>query len=189
MMAQALEAKAMQDERNLVWLDLEMTGLDPDRDTILEIATIITDSELKVLSEGPCLVLHHPEEVLWNMDPWCVEQHGKSGLTESSRRSRISLGEAQALTLEFVSGLCPPKKAPLCGNTIGQDRRFLARHMPALHDYFHYRSIDVSTIKELVRRWYPGDKYVYSKAKQHEARSDIQESISELAFYRRTIFR
>lgn len=179
----------MQDEKNLVWLDLEMTGLDPERDTILEIATIVTDSELKVIAEGPCLVVGQPEEVLEKMDPWCVETHGKSGLTEKARKSRVTMEEAQARTLEFVSRLCPPRKAPLCGNTICQDRRFLVRYMPRLHEYFHYRSIDVSTIKELVLRWYPEGKYVYSKTKQHEALSDIRESMAELAFYRRTIFR
>ena len=178
----------MQDERNLVWLDLEMTGLDPEKDTILEIATVITDSELKVLSEGPCLVIHQAQEVLNAMDPWCVEQHGKSGLTQKARESSVSMGQAQARTLEFVAAFCPPKMAPLCGNTIGQDRRFLIKYMPLLHDYFHYRSIDVSTLKELVGRWYPEDKYVYSMSKQHEALADIRESIAELSFYRKTIF-
>ncbi len=179
----------MQDEKNLAWMDLEMTGLDPERDTILEIATVITDSDLSVVAEGPCLAIHHPEEVLRTMDPWCREQHGKSGLTERARNSRATMEEAQARTLEFVARFCPPQKAPLCGNTIGQDRRFLIKYMPRLHDYFHYRSIDVSTLKELVLRWYPGEKYRYSKTKQHEALSDVRESIAELAHYRKTVFR
>ena len=180
---------AMQDERNLAWLDLEMTGLEPDRDTILEIATIVTDSELRVLAEGPTLVIHQPEDVLAHMDPWCVEQHGKSGLTERVRRSTVTLEQAQARTVEFIAQWCPEKKAPLCGNTIGQDRRFLVKYMPVLHDYFHYRSIDVSTVKELVARWYPASKYVYPKTKQHEALADIRESIAELTHYRKTVFK
>lgn len=178
-----------QDERHLAWLDLEMTGLDPANDTIMEIATIVTDSELRVLAEGPVLAIHHPDAVLDGMDPWCVEQHGKSGLTDRCRRSTTTLAEAQARTVEFISRWCPQRKVPLCGNTIGQDRRFLVKYMLELHDYFHYRSIDVSTIKELVARWYPNDKYIYTKSKQHEALADIRESIAELLHYRRTVFR
>lgn len=179
----------MQDEKNLVWLDLEMTGLDPERDTILEIATIITDSHLRILAEGPSLAVHQSNDVLIAMDPWCVEQHSKSGLTEKVRKSRTTMAEAEARTLEFVAQYCPSKIAPLCGNTIGQDRRFLVKYMPRLHDYFHYRSIDVSTLKELVQRWYPEQKYVYSKSKQHEALEDIRESIAELVHYRKTVFK
>lgn len=179
----------MQDERNLSWLDLEMTGLDPEKDTILEIATIVTDSELNVLAEGPVMAIHQPDEVLDTMDPWCIDQHGKSGLTERCRRSNVSIKEAQARTVEFISRWCPERKAPLCGNTIGQDRRFLVKYMPVLHDYFHYRSIDVSTVKELVARWYPAAKYVYTKTKQHEALADIRESIAELTHYRKSVFR
>lgn len=178
-----------QDEKNLAWLDLEMTGLDPEKDVILEIATVVTDSELRVLAEGPCLSVHQPPEVLQGMDPWCVEQHGKSGLTERVRESEVSLAEAQARTLEFVAAYCPARKAPLCGNTIGQDRRFLVKYMPRLHDYFHYRSIDVSSVKELVWRWYPEAQYVYAKTKQHEALADIHESIAELSHYRRAVFK
>ncbi|OGR85162.1 MAG: oligoribonuclease [Elusimicrobia bacterium RIFCSPHIGHO2_02_FULL_57_9] len=178
-----------QDEKNLAWLDLEMTGLEPERDTILEIATIVTDSNLNVFAEGPSLAVHQSNEILTGMDPWCVEQHSKSGLSEKVRKSPITMAEAESRTLEFISQYCPPKKAPLCGNTIGQDRRFLVKYMPRLHDYFHYRSIDVSTVKELVQRWYPGQKYIYSKSKQHEALEDIRESIAELAHYRRTVFK
>ncbi len=180
---------AMQDEKNLAWLDLEMTGLEPCTATILEIATVVTDSDLNVLAEGPVMAIHHDDEALAKMDPWCVEQHGKSGLTDRVKESAVTVEEAQARTLEFIAEWCPEKKAPLCGNTIGQDRRFLVKYMPRLHDYFHYRSVDVSTIKELVKRWYPDEKYVYSKSKQHEALADIRESIAELAYYRRTIFK
>jgi len=179
----------VQDDRNLVWLDLEMTGLEPEKDTILEIATVITDSDLKVVAEGPCLAIHHTDDALAAMDSWCVEQHGKSGLTERVRGSAVTAMEAQARTLEFVSQYCPEKTSPLCGNTIGQDRRFLVKYMTRLHDYFHYRSIDVSSVKELVLRWYPQSKYVYSKTKQHEALSDVHESISELIHYRKTVFK
>ena len=179
----------MQDERNLAWLDLEMTGLEPERDTIMEIATIVTDSELRVLAEGPVMAIHLPDETLERMDPWCVEQHGKSGLTERCRRSQVTLLEAQARSVEFIARWCPERKAPLCGNTIGQDRRFLVKYMPVLHDFFHYRSIDVSTVKELVARWYPADKYIYTKTKQHEALADIRESIAELTYYRKTVFK
>jgi len=179
----------MESDKDLVWLDLEMTGLEPERDTILEIATVVTDGELNELAEGPSLAIHQPDDVLARMDPWCVEQHGRSGLTERARKSAVTMADAQARTLEFVAHWCPPGKALLCGNTIGQDRRFLLRYMPLLYNHFHYRSIDVSTIKELVRRWYPGESYVYAKAKHHEALADIRESIAELAHYRRTVFR
>jgi len=179
----------MVSEQNLVWMDMEMTGLDPEKDLILEIATVITDSELRELAEGPCLAVHQSDEVLAGMDPWCVEHHGRSGLTERVRRSAVTVADAQARTLEFVGRWCPVGKAPLCGNTIGQDRRFLARYMPLLQNFFHYRSIDVSTLKELVQRWYPGRKYCYSKNKQHQALSDIRESIAELTHYRNTVFK
>jgi oligoribonuclease len=179
----------MQDERNLAWLDLEMTGLEPERDLIMEIATIVTDSELNVLAEGPVMAIHLPDDVLDHMDPWCIEQHGKSGLTQKCRESKITLAEAQARSVEFIAAWCPERKAPLCGNTIGQDRRFLVKYMPILHEYFHYRSIDVSTVKELVARWYPSCKYVYTKQKQHEALADIRESIAELTHYRKTVFK
>ena len=178
-----------RNENYLAWLDLEMTGLDPEKDTILEIATVITDNDLQVVSEGPCLAIHHSDEALARMDPWCVEQHGKSGLTGRSRQSAVTAAEAQARTLEFVARYCIPAKSPLCGNTIGQDRRFLVKYMPRLHDYFHYRSIDVSSIKELVQRWYPSSKYSYSKRKQHMALEDVRESIAELDYYRKTVFK
>jgi oligoribonuclease len=177
------------DERNLIWLDLEMTGLDPEKDVVLEIATVVTDGQLNVLAEGPCLAIHQPDAVLDGMDPWCVEQHGKSGLTQRCRDSKVTILDAQARTLEFLAPLCAAGKSPLCGNTIGQDRRFLVKYMPRLNDFFHYRSIDVSSIKELVSRWYPEAKYVYSKSKQHLSLADVHESIDELRHYRKTVFR
>ncbi len=177
------------DDRNLVWLDLEMTGLEPEKDFILEIATVVTDSELNVLAEGPCLAIRQSDEVLEGMDAWCVDQHGKSGLTQRCRESRSSVLDAQARTLEFLLQWCATGKSPLCGNTIGQDRRFLVKYMPRLNDFFHYRSIDVSSIKELVLRWYPDSKYVYSKSKAHLSLQDVQESIAELIHYRKTVFR
>ncbi len=180
---------ASPDDRNLVWLDLEMTGLDPERDLILEIATVVTDSQLAVLAEGPCLAVHQSDDILDGMDPWCVEQHGRSGLTQRCRESAVSVLDAQARTLEFLAAWCAPGKSPLCGNTIGQDRRFLVKYMPRLHDFFHYRSIDVSSIKELVARWYPESKYQYSKSKAHLSLDDVRESIAELAHYRRAVFR
>ena len=179
----------IQDASNLAWLDLEMTGLEPERDAILEIAAVVTDAQLKVIAEGPVIAVHQTEEVLVSMDPWCVDQHGKSGLTQRCRLSSYTLEQAEREIFEFVSAYCPEKKVPVCGNTIGQDRRFLVKYMPKLHDYFHYRSVDVSTIKELVKRWYPDEKYVYSKAKQHEALADIYESIAELSHYRRAVFK
>lgn len=180
---------ALTDDRTLVWLDLEMTGLEPDRDVIMEIATVVTDSDLNVLAEGPCLALHQPDAVLDTMDPWCVEQHGKSGLTARCRESKVTVLDAQARSLEFLAKWCEPGKSPLCGNTIGQDRRFLVKYMPRLHEFFHYRSIDVSSIKELVSRWYPEAKYVYTKEKRHLSLEDVKESIEELRHYRRTVFR
>lgn len=178
----------MQSETHLAWLDLEMTGLDPDKDAILEIATVVTDGELRVIAEGPLMAVHQGEETLALMDSWCKDTHGKSGLTLRVQNSEIDVLEAQARTLEFLAKYCPPRKVPLCGNTIGQDRRFLAHYMPLLNDFFHYRSVDVSTIKELVCRWYPSKKYNHSKSKQHQALDDIRESIAELDYYRKTVF-
>jgi oligoribonuclease len=177
------------DDKNLVWLDLEMTGLEPAKDLILEIATVITDSQLNILAEGPCVAIHQADEVLDGMDPWCVEQHGKSGLTQRCRESKITEADAQFRTLAFLGQWCAPGKSPLCGNTIGQDRRFLVKYMPRLNDFFHYRSVDVSSIKELVSRWYPDAKYVYSKNKQHLSLEDVKESIAEMVHYRKTVFK
>jgi oligoribonuclease len=169
-------------------MDLEMSGLDPERCTILEIATIVTDGELEVIAEGPDLVVHHEDAVLDAMDEWCTKHHGASGLTAAVRASTVSLAEAEARTLEFVAQHTAKNAAPLCGNTIYQDRRFLVRHMPALEAHLHYRLVDVSTIKELSRRWYP-DVRPPSKGDSHRALDDIRESIAELRFYRQHVFR
>jgi oligoribonuclease len=171
----------------LIWLDMEMTGLDPDREHVLEIATLVTNTELEVLAEGPDLVVHQPDAILDGMGEWCREHHGKSGLTAASRASTITLAEAEQRTLEFLARYCQPGGSPLCGNTIGQDRRFLVRHMPALERFVHYRSIDVSTIKELCRRWYPALPS-YPKAETHRALDDIRESLGELRYYRERVF-
>lgn len=172
----------------LVWMDLEMSGLDPEGCAILEIATLVTDAELNVVAEGPDIVVHQPDDVLAAMDEWCTKHHGDSGLTAQVQSSTISLAEAERLTLEFLVAHTPAKQSPLCGNTIWQDRRFLVRHMPQLEAHLHYRLVDVSTIKELVRRWYPQLK-APGKAESHRALDDIRESIAELRFYREHVFR
>jgi oligoribonuclease len=169
-------------------MDLEMSGLDPDRCAILEIATIITDAELEVIAEGPDLVIHHDDSVLAAMDEWCTKHHGQSGLTAAVQASTISLAEAEARTLEFVAQHTAAKVSPLCGNTIWQDRRFLVKHMPTLDAHLHYRLVDVSTIKELARRWYPHVR-APGKSDAHRAHDDIRESIAELRFYREHVFK
>lgn len=174
---------------NLVWMDLEMTGLNPDRDTIIEIATIVTDAQLEVLAEGPVFAIHQSDSVLASMDAWNSEHHGASGLTARVQASEFDLARAERLTLEFVRQFTRERTSPLCGNSIWQDRRFLARYMPTLESYLHYRIIDVSSIKELARRWYPGPSSMPEKKKTHLALDDVRESIEELRFYRRTLFR
>lgn len=171
----------------LVWMDLEMSGLDPDHCAILEIATIITDAELGIIAEGPDLVIHQSDAVLDAMDEWCTQHHGDSGLTAAVKASTVSLVDAEAQTLAFIAQHCGPRQAPLCGNTIWQDRRFLVRHMPTLEAHLHYRLVDVSTIKELARRWYPKLE-APKKAESHRALDDIRESIAELRFYREHLF-
>jgi oligoribonuclease len=174
---------------NLVWIDLEMTGLDPDRDRILEIATVVTDSDLNVLGEGPVIAVHQTDAALAGMDEWNTEQHGQSGLLDRVRRSRVTEAEAQALTLDFVKLWVPPGTSPMCGNSICQDRRFLHRYMPALEQFFHYRNLDVSAVKELARRWAPAVVRGVKKTSSHLALKDIRESIEELRHYRATFFR
>lgn len=174
---------------NLVWMDLEMTGLNPDRDTIIEIATIVTDAQLEVLAEGPVFAIHQSDSVLATMDAWNSEHHGASGLTARVRASEFDMARAERLTLDFVRQFTRERTSPLCGNSIWQDRRFLARYMPMLESYLHYRIIDVSSIKELARRWYPGPSSMPEKKKTHLALDDVRESIEELRFYRRTLFR
>lgn len=171
----------------LVWIDLEMSGLDPDEDVILEIATIVTDGDLEVVSEGPNLVIHQPEEVLQGMDAWNTKHHGESGLTERVRNSEIDTREAERRTLEFLRDHVEPDDAPLCGNSVYQDRRFLYRYMPELEEFLHYRNVDVSSIKEVVERWY-SDVEAPEKDTRHRALDDIRESIEELRFYRDRVF-
>lgn len=174
-------------DNNLIWLDLEMTGLDTQNDVILEIATIITDSHLNILAEGPVLAIHQSDEKLDAMDKWNQRQHKKSGLVERVQQSRVTTAEAEEMTLEFVKHFVPEKKSPICGNSICQDRRFLARLMPTLEDYFHYRNLDVSTVKELALRWNP-KLQKFKKKQQHLALQDIKDSIEELLFYRERFF-
>lgn len=175
----------------LVWLDLEMTGLDPERHVIVEIATLITDDDLAIVAEGPDLVVHQPPEALARMDDFVRQMHRKSGLLPEIEASTVSLDDAGAATLEFVKHHVPDARTvPLCGNSIGTDRRFLAKHLPELEDHLHYRSVDVSTIKELARRWYPGVlKGRPDKEGRHRALDDIRESVAELRYYREQIFR
>ena len=174
--------------QHLVWMDLEMTGLDPEVDTILEIATLITDGELNIIAEGPSLAIHQPDSVLETMNDWCKEHHGDSGLTARVRTSTIGMKEAEELTLAFIKQFVPERTSPLCGNSIHQDRRFLVPYMPKLEAWMHYRNIDVSTIKELGTRWYPTIRAPRKKA-EHLAMEDIRESIAELAFYRKHFFK
>jgi len=169
---------------NLIWIDLEMTGLDPDNDRIIEIATIVTDSQLNVLAEGPVLAVHQPDEVLDGMDDWNKSTHGKSGLIDRVRASTVLETDAQQQTIDFLSQYVPENSSPMCGNSICQDRRFLYRHMPKLEAYFHYRNLDVSTLKELARRWAPEVYNGFSKGGVHLALDDIRESIQELVHYR-----
>lgn len=169
---------------NLAWIDLEMTGLDPDTDRILEIATIITDDELNELAVGPVIAVYQPDPVLDTMDDWCVKTHGHTGLTDKVRKSTITEQEAEKQTLYFVRQYIAPQASPMCGNSIGQDRRFLHRFMRDLHDYFHYRNIDVSTVKELARRWNPDVLSGVVKVGSHNALDDIRESVAEMRHYR-----
>lgn len=171
-------------ENNLIWIDLEMTGLNPDRDRIIEIATIVTDADLNILAEGPVLAIHQNEQALSAMDDWNQKTHGESGLVERIRQSKISEQEAELKTLTFLQQYVPSGKSPMCGNSICQDRRFLNRHMPTLEKYFHYRHIDVSTLKELAKRWVPEVLKGLKKESKHLALEDIRDSIAELKFYR-----
>jgi oligoribonuclease len=177
------------DRSHLIWIDLEMTGLIPERHRIIEIATIVTDSQLQVLAEGPVLAVHQPEEELVAMDEWNTRQHGGSGLTQRVRDSRVDEAEAQARTLAFLSEWVPAGASPMCGNSICQDRRFLARWMPQLERHFHYRNLDVSTLKELCQRWAPDVARGYSKDSTHLALDDIRDSIAELVYYRTRFLR
>lgn len=171
----------------LIWMDLEMTGLDPATDVILEAVAVVTDGDLRELAVSPLFVIHQPEAVLAGMNEWCIEHHGRSGLTQASRESSVDLDEAETQLLAFVATHAAAGASPLCGNTIHQDRAFLARHMPRLEAHFHYRNVDVSTLKELVRRWYP-DLPRFEKPETHRALDDVRQSIAELRFYRERLF-
>ena len=173
---------------NMVWIDMEMSGLDPDKEVILEIATIITDGNLNILAEGPDLVIHQPTCILRKMDQWNQDHHSKSGLIESVKASTMTVKKAEQLTLEVIGEFCKPNKAPLCGNSVHHDRRFLMKYMPKIDGFLHYRHVDVSSLKALIARWYPKDKEP-AKGKSHRALSDIRESIEELRFYRERYFK
>ena len=178
----------MSNVENLIWIDLEMTGLVPETDDIIEIATIVTDKDLNILAEGPEIAVHQPPVALDRMDDWNQRQHGGSGLLARVRSSRMTVTEAERQTLLFLSTHMNPGVSPMCGNGICQDRRFLARLMPELEKFFHYRNLDVSTLKELARRWMPSMASGYNKQSAHLARADIYESISELHYYRERMF-
>ena len=171
-------------EFNLVWVDMEMTGLDPDRDRVIEIAAIVTDPNLNVLAEGPVFVIHQPDEVLDGMDAWNKGTHGRSGLIDRVKASTITEEQASAEMVAFLKQFVPAGKSPMCGNSICQDRRFMARHMPTLEAFFHYRNVDVSTLKELCRRWRPELIAGFKKHQLHTALADIRESVEELRYYR-----
>ena len=179
----------MISDQNLIWIDLEMTGLDPEAHKIIEIATIVTDAQLNVLAEGPVLAIHQPEAELAKMDEWCTTTHTNSGLVERIRQSRISEEDAVRQTIAFLEQWVPKGASPICGNSIGQDRRFLYKHMPELEKYFHYRYLDVSTLKELTRRWKPEVLDGFSKKGSHLALDDIRDSIAELRYYREQIMK
>lgn len=176
-----------QSPDHLIWIDLEMTGLDPDTDYIIEIATVVTDSQLRTVAEGPVLAIHHDDTILNRMDDWNTKQHGRSGLLERVRKSAVTTRQAEQMTLEFLNQYVPGNTSPMCGNSICQDRRFLYRHMRELERYFHYRNLDVSTVKELLKRWTNGkDQFV--KNSSHLALDDIKDSIEELQHYRAKYF-
>lgn len=174
----------MVSKENLIWIDLEMTGLEPKTDVIIEIATIVTDSDLNILAEGPTLAIHQSDEVLDGMDEWCTNQHGKSGLTQRVKESQVTEAQAEAQTIEFLKKYLEAGASPMCGNSIGQDRRFLNKYMPELEAFFHYRNLDVSSLKELAKRWKPEVAKGVVKKGSHLALDDIKDSIEELKYYR-----
>ncbi len=179
----------MLDRNNLIWLDLEMTGLDPKTELIIEVAILVTDSSLNVLAEGPCVAVHQSDAVLADMDEWCTRTHTASGLVDRVRSSTLSIEEVDTQVAEFIARWVPKGASPLCGNSISHDRRFVRRYMPALEAHLHYRNIDVSTIKELMKRWAPGLGGAPKKQGLHLALDDIRESVAELGWYRENVFR
>lgn len=187
-MSQANEAHqappVRPNEFNLVWIDMEMTGLDPDNDRVIELAAIVTDAHLNVLAEGPVFAIHQPDEVMDGMDAWNKGTHGRSGLIDRVKASIVTEAQAEAMMIEFLRAYVPEGKSPMCGNSICQDRRFMARHMPKLEAFFHYRNLDVSTLKELCRRWKPELIAGFKKHQLHTALADIRESVEELKYYR-----
>lgn len=178
----------MKSENNLVWIDLEMTGLEPKEHKIIEIATVVTDSELNVIAEGPVIAIQTEQSELDKMDNWCVTHHGNSGLTQRVQQSQVAMQQAEEQTLDFLKAYVPAGKSPMCGNSICQDRRFMVEQMPLLERFFHYRNLDVSTLKELARRWAPAVYQSHQKKGAHLALADIHESIDELKHYRKNLF-
>ena len=176
-------------DRNLIWVDMEMTGLNPDKDLVIEIATLVTDADLNLIAEGPIIAIHQTTEVMNAMDEWNTNQHGKSGLTTRVLESTVAEKHAENLTIEFLEHYVPAGSSPMCGNSICQDRRFMARHMPSLEQYFHYRNLDVSTLKELAVRWKPKALEGFSKQGSHLAMDDIRDSVNELRHYRETLIK
>lgn len=176
-------------EQRLVWIDMEMTGLDPEKERIIELAAVVTEPDLTLVAEGPVLVVHQSDELLAAMDKWNQSTHGKSGLIDKVRASTLTESDAEEQMLEFLSRHVPAGKSPMCGNTIGQDRRFMVKYMPRLEAFFHYRNLDVSTLKELALRWKPSVYRSFVKQSRHEALADIYESIDELKHYREHIIR
>ena len=178
-----------QDDANLIWIDMEMSGLNSDSDRILEVALVVTDAQLQVLAEGPVLVVHQPDHVLEGMDDWNKSTHARTGLIDRVKASKLDEAQVEHTMIEFLSPWVPGGRSPMCGNSICQDRRFLARHMARLEGYFHYRNLDVSTLKELVKRWKPEIASGVKKDGRHEALADIYESIEELKYYREHFIR
>ncbi len=188
-MAQDVRPPAVPNETFLIWVDMEMTGLRPEVDRIIEVALVITDSQLEIQATSPVLAIHQPDEVMAAMDTWNTATHGKSGLTARVRESRLTEADAQRILLDFLRPWVPAGKSPMCGNSIGQDRRFMARTMPELEAWFHYRNLDVSTLKELCKRWRPEIARAFIKRSAHTALADIIESIDELRHYREHFLR
>jgi len=185
---QPAELPARPNESHLIWVDMEMTGLRPEVDRIIEVAVVVTDSALNILATGPVLAIHQPDAVMAAMDSWNTATHGRSGLTARVKASNVTEATAQSMLIDFLQPWVPPGKSPMCGNSIGQDRRFMARTMPELEAYFHYRNLDVSTVKELCKRWRPEVAKAFAKRSAHTALADIEESIDELRHYRAHFF-